>query len=346
MVEENGENYTNVDDATVVLGLPILNGQPAYPEADNLLDEGRSSSLSDIDDGGDELDMASATSALSRQIEADSEAETERLENSPNKNQKHTVNTAPYTKIPSKVAQSTVSQVVEQDPFSDSVVSSPGPSDEDLESDLHSDHSAVYNHEHNGESQIRGGSPKKRKHLAIENGSGSEEDPNEPRRQRRRTESVRSDLEEHSDLGLSREATIEPVGDVLDGQNRLAGTSGVLPDAENLVKPQGVKEARRKHSRIRGHETLKNIVEEGEDPNKVAEPGGVQPHPESDDEERVQGEDEDVEAAARDEEECTTTNLKTFRRADSLQMQRRWQLWTPWPPWRSTSLHCGIGACL
>ncbi len=49
---------------------------------------------------------------------------------------------------------------------------------------------------------------------------------------------------------------------------------------------------------------MRNITEEGEDSDKAAEQVVEGARPESDDEERADGEDEDVEAVARDEEEC------------------------------------------
>jgi hypothetical protein len=319
MFEENGDRIANLDNALDALSPPISNGHPQYVDAGDQLDEGRSSSLSDLDDGADEVDMVSAISVLSRQIEADSEAETERLEISPNKLQNHKdveIGMATYMKSPSKLAQSAVPQAREQEPFSDSVVSSPGPSDEDLESEMRSEHSGASDDEDNIDRQIRASSPRKRKRLDTEDDSGSADDADEARRQRRRTQSARSDIEEQSELGVSREATIEPIGVAPEDQNAFEVTSNVIQDAQDILKSKSSKAARVKHGKVKGRESLKNIVEEREGPDTITESGANEARPDTDDEERGEGEDEDVEAAARDEEECKVAIPQTLRSAD------------------------------
>jgi hypothetical protein len=351
MGEGAGESLMQLDHAkapaTEELGQSMAKVLPEYSQSADLLDEGRSSSLSDLEDGIDDVDMLSADSALSRQIEADSEAETERLENSPNKRQNHKdveIESMGCTKSPSKLDQSHLPPVVEQEPFSDSAVSSPGPSDEDIESEPRSDLSAVSDNRDSIGEQTRRNSPKKRKHLDMEDESGSEVEAETARRQRRRTQSVRSDPEAPSELGLSREATIEPLGDVPDHEAALEGTSNVLRNAQKILNSKSSKDAKGKHGKMRGRESLKNIIEERVDHDHAAGLGTGQAPPESDGEERVEGEDEDVEAAARDEEECKMADSQTLRHADDTQMQRRWQLWIPWPRWRNTSLLCEIGS--
>jgi hypothetical protein len=319
MVEENGDRIANLDNALDAPSPPISDGHPRYADAGDLLDEGRSSSLSDLEDGADEVDMVSAISVLSRQIEADSEAETERLEISPNKLQNHKdveIDMATYMKSPSKLAQSAVPQAGEQEPFSDSIVSSPGPSDEDLESEMRSEHSAASDNEDNIDGQIRASSPRKRKRLDMEDDSGSVDDADEARRQRRRTQSVRSDIEEQSELGVSREATIEPIGVAPEDQNAFGVTSNVVRDAQDILKLKSSKAARADHGKVKGRESLKNIVEEREGPDTIADSGANDARPDTDDEERGEGEDEDVEAAARDEEECKVAIPQTLRSAD------------------------------
>jgi hypothetical protein len=321
MVEGNGDRIANLDNALDALSPAISNGHPQYVDAGDLLDEGRSSSLSDLEDGADEVDMVSAISVLSRQIEADSEAETERLEISPKKLQNHKdveIGMATYKKSPSKLVQSAVPQAGEQEPFSDSIVSSPGPSDEDLESEMRSEHSAASDNEDNIDRQIRARSPRKRKRLDMEDDSGSADDADEARRQRRRTQSVRSDIEEQSELGVSREATIEPIGVAPEDQNAFEVTSNVIRDAQNILKSKSSKAARVKHGKVKGRESLKNIVEEREGPDTIAASGANETRPGTDDEERGEGEgeDEDVEAAARDEEECKVAIPQTLRSTD------------------------------
>lgn len=307
MAEDNVEVMAHLSNGTNTLSPVVGNGQLEYSEAGDILDEGRSSSLSDLDDGAEEIDLVSANTALSRQIEADSEAETERLENSPNKNQNHTdigTVTAMYTNSPSKLAQTTVPQAGEQETFSDSVISSPGPSDEDLESEMRSEHSAASDNEDNVDTHIQQSSPKKRKHLDLEGESGSEDAAEDSRRRRRRTQSVRSDAEEQSEMGLSREATIEPTNSMPNDQDVPGATANIIRNAPNTSASQHSKATKGKHGKAKGRETLKNILEEGEDPDKLAEPGADGARPETDEEERAEGEDEDVEAVARDEEEC------------------------------------------
>lgn len=322
---------------------PTANGEPKFAEAAQPLDEDRSSSLSDLEDAADEVELVSAPPALSRQIEAESEAETERLENSPIKGQiqKHSeTHAAAYTQSPNKLAQSEIIQVVEQETFSDSVVSSPGPSEDDLESEIRSEHSAASD---KLDTHVRNGSYKKRKHQDIEDDTTGE-DAGEARRHRKRAQSVRSDAEQ-SELGLSREATIEPIGEIRDHQGVLEGTSNMPRSAQNITKSRSTRAAKGKHGKGKSRETLKNIAEEREDSDKVAELGADEARIETDDEEHAEGEDEDVEAAARDDEECKVPKLQPSKLADAQQTRRRWQPWTPWPPWRSTSLLCEIGSC-
>lgn len=320
MVEGHGEESTQLDNMIEALGQPIPNEQPEYADTGDPLDEGRSSSLSDLEDGVDEVDLVLGHPAVLRHIEADSEAETERLENSPNKNLNRNgivIGDLSYTQNPSKLAQPVMPQAAEQELFSDSGVSSPGPSDEDLESELRSENTAASDNAGGVDAaQIRGSSPRKRKHLEMEDDSGSEADAEEMRRQRRRTESVKSDADEQTELGLSREATIEPMDEVPNDQDLQEDTSNVLRNAHDHLKSQGLTGPNAKHDVLRGRGTLKDIAEEGEHLGKVAELGVDETRHGSDEEDRVEGEDEDVEAVARDEEECRFTALQIMNDAD------------------------------
>lgn len=308
MAEENGGNVSDLKHEGAATSPPLFAGPPEYTDPVGFRDDGRSSSLSELEDGADEVDFVSTNSLLSKQLEADSEAETERLENSPYKNEKpsHVERAAiTFSTSPSKLAQSVVAQVAELETFSDSAVSSPGPSDEDLAIELRSERSAATDDEENLRAPFRNTSPRKRKHLDLEHGSGSENGAEEIRHRRRRTQSVRSDAEEQSEIGLSREATIEPVDDMPDDQRVLDGTSDLLRNTEGPLNSKGSKAYSGKHgkkSKVR--DILRNIAEEGEDSDKVAEQTVEGARPESDDEERADGEDEDAEAVARDEEEC------------------------------------------
>jgi hypothetical protein len=279
MGESSTEDLSRLDHTTATaieeLGQSIPNDQLEYTPAD-LLDEGRSSSLSDLEDGMDDVDMLSAASTLSRQIEADSEAETERLENSPNKHQNHKdvdINSMRGTDNPSKLNQPHPQPVPEQEPFSDSAVSSPGLSEEDADSEPRSNHSAVSDNRNSTGEDPRRCSPKKRKHLDIGDESGSEVEAEAGRRQRRRTQSVRSDVGGQSELDLSREATIEPIGDVPDHAAALEATSDILRNAQKIPNSKGSQDTKGKHGKMRIRESLKNIIEEKVDHDHPAGSG-------------------------------------------------------------------------
>lgn len=306
MVEDNVEGNSRPRGATDEQNRFISNADAEHSGAGDILDEVRSSSLSDLEDGADELEMVSANSVLSRPIEVDSEAETERLENSPNKVRNHKeveVNGLIFTKSPSKLAQSVVPNTEVQENSSDSVVSSPNPSDDDLDSEIPSEPSMVSDNEDKVDGHGRDILSKKRKHHELEDDSASDDGAQDSRRRRIRTQSVISDAEEQPQPALSREATMDSTGDAPSNQDPPDSTSAGHQNVQPVLNSKGLKAAKRKHSKGRGQENLKNIVEEGEAPDRVPEPGADDVPPASDDE-RPQGEDEDVEAAARDEEEC------------------------------------------
>lgn len=332
MAEEKEQESTYLEKSGDALLPPISNGQLDHAQVRDLLDDTRSSSLSELEDGTDEVEMASANPVLARQLEADSEAETERLEISPHKNQIHNdieTETLPFTHSPSKLVESTVPQVPDNVPYSDSVVSSPGPSDEELENEMRPERSATSDDGDNNDEGVPDGSPRKRKHTDIEDDSSSN-DEDETRRRRRRTQSVRSDVEEESELGLSREPTVEPLLDMPEGQDGLEGTSRTITNTPNILKPKASKAAKATHSKGKAPEILNNILEEGEDAEKPTQQVADEARPESDDEERAEGEDEDVEAVARDEEECMFICFRVLTYANDLQMQRKWRRWSLW----------------
>jgi hypothetical protein len=307
MVEDGGESFKNLDVMRHTSSPPISHNQPEHAKGGDLLDEGRSSSLSELGDGPDEVDMVSADSGLSRQIEADSEAETERLENSPQNDANHKdIDAGPrwFAKSPTKSAQSVAPPVPNHEAYSDSAVSSPGLSDEDLESEMRSGHHATADNDHDILDGVRYGSPRKRKHLDLEDNSGHDDEVEEGRHRRRRTQSVVSDAEEQSELGMSREATIEPTGEVADDQVMPEGTSNTFRDAQEIHRLKNSKAASRHNGKGKSREILEEIVEEGEDHDKAAGQEADEASPGSADEDRADGEDEDAEAAARNEEEC------------------------------------------
>lgn len=347
MVAENEEASEPVGTMKDEPSPPVPNGCTVYVEAGDLLDEGRSSSLSELEDVAEEVDMVSADSVFLKHLEGDSEAETERLEISPHKDQGHKIletGKVPFVSSPSKLAQSAVPQVIEQEEFSDSAVSSPGPSDEELDSDLPSIHSAGSENEEDMNANIAEIAPRKRKHSDIVDDSGSNDEAEEDRRRKRRTESIRTDVEEQSDIGSSREPTIEPMDEIQDEQDIPEETTDIRRNTQNTLKTKVPKASKGKNGDVKGREPLKNILEEAEDSGKGVEPGPDDIRAESDEEDRPDGEEEDMEAAARDEEECKYSGFTHLVCAYKPQTQRRWLPWTLWPPWRSTSLCCGIGS--
>lgn len=319
MVDENGQRGTQLENCADVLVPSTVNSQRGYAEAGYILDEDRSSSLSDLEDGADEGDMVSAPSALSRQIEADSEAETERLEISPKKNQDHKhseLNAASHNHSSGILVRSEMLQAAEQEIFSDSIVSSPGSSEEDPEMEMRSEHSTALD---KLDAHVLNGSFKKRKRQDIEDDT-SGDDAEEARRHRKRTQSIRSDVEEHSDLGLSREATMEPMGEMRNDQGNSEGSSSALQSAQNIIKSKSTRAAKGKHGKAKFREAMKNIVEEKQD---SAKPGADEARLQTDDEDHAEGEEDDIEAALRDDEECKVAKLQPLKATDDRQTQRR-----------------------
>ncbi len=86
---------------------PILK-QPTPSPPESIVDDDRSSSLSDIEDGLDNETLESTISAgLKGPTEIDSEAETERIDESPSKSQNQKDIFVSSGPSPSKLAQST-----------------------------------------------------------------------------------------------------------------------------------------------------------------------------------------------------------------------------------------------
>ena len=330
MTEVEAQTSASLDDLAAAAGSSTANTGIEYEDAGDAIDEGRSSSLSELEDGTDEVDMVSAASVISKQLEADSEAETERLENTPHKPIKHTdsdLGRIPFVTSPSKLVNSTILEDSAPGAQSESGVSSPGPSDDDdLESEMRSVHSAVSRNGNDRDLLSRENSLKKRKHADVEQESGTDDDEEENRRRRRRTESVISNADDQSELGLSREPTVEPLEEIPNEQEVLEGASSILRNTQGATS---LKASKGKSTKTKAREPLNNIIEEDEDPAGAADAGPAETRPASEDEGRAEAEDEDAEAATKDEAECKSRiSLQIRRLADGSQWRRRWQQWT------------------
>lgn len=295
----DGPPISPLDGLADVASSIATNGGPSFAGVDDIMDEGRSSSLSELEDATDDVDMVSANSVISKQLEADSEAETERLANTPHKPQKHTdteLGRMPFVASPSKLVNATFP--AEEEGQSDSAVSSPGPSDDEIDSETRSIHSAVSKNEEDRIIPSGESSHLKRKHSDVEDESGTEDEQEEARRQRRRTESVVSEIDDQSEMG-SREPTVEP----------MRGPADEIEEASSVHR-NGAKalptKSKTKKGKGKGRETLNNIIEEDEElRDGHTETNGT--HPVSEDEEQAAPDDEDADAMAKNEEERKLT---------------------------------------
>jgi hypothetical protein len=319
MEEEDIGRTAQLEPAEGALLAAVAESHADGPEKNDLLDDGRSSSLSDLEDGPEELDMISADSGFSRPPDADSEAETERLENSPDKSRKQKyapLGAAAYSQSKTNFAQSIAAQAPKKEAFSDSGVSSPAATEEDVDSEVRSERAAASDDEDARDVRLQSGSPRKRKHFDLDDHSGGEEEVEEARRRRRRTESVRSDVEDQSDLGMSREHTAEPMADITDDQAALEGTPNVFLTGNGPLNPIPKAATRGKISKTNDHEGLEDIAEAHENPDHTTNDDTHHAPIESDDEDPGEGEEEDLEAAARNEEECEISGVDTQGHAD------------------------------
>jgi hypothetical protein len=278
-------------------------------------DDDRSSSLSDPDEG---LDPQTVSGPIRKNIavtDGDSEAETERLEASPNKAAKEeqvTVEFAPLgqTLPESSDVISAIHRQLETERFSDSAISSPGSSDEELLSDATSDHIAgVRNGALDGPRTSQASAGQKRKRTSHDNGSDIDEEQ-DARSRRKRTGSIRSEAERDpstsdddasSNTDLSRAGSQEPMdvnGDPDDDVMADASDEIILarPD-DGLVDSKVGKTTATKAQKSLQEDPDEGIVgQEEEDQGDGPE--------ESDEEDLVEADEvEDAEAIARSEEE-------------------------------------------
>lgn len=289
------------------------------PESD---DDG-SSSLSDIDEG---LPLETISGHVRKKmtvVDADSEAETERLEISPNKSTKEEhvlVDFAPLDKpLPKNSDVIPAIHQMETGRFSDSAISSPGSSDEDLRSDRGLDR-AIDVHDRAtdgpGTSQVSAG--QKRKRAIRENESDMEEEQ-ENRSRRKRTGSIRSDPQRDPSMseddalsdGESSQAGSQDQVDVNEDEDDDAvldtNDDEVLPNTDqsgSLIAASKLGKITTSKARTSLHDGSDVAVVGQEDEDQVDGPE------ESEEEDLVEADEaEDAEAIARNEEERKEVSL-------------------------------------
>jgi hypothetical protein len=276
-------------------------------------DDDRSSSLSDLDEGLDPETVPGPVRKKMAVTDGDSEAETERLETSPNKAGKEEqvmVEFAPLgqTLPESSDVISAIHRQLETERFSDSVISSPESSNEELLSDADSDHIAgARNRALDGPRTSQASAGQKRKRTSHDNGSDIDGEQ-DARSRRKRTGSIRSEAERDpstsdddasSNTDLSRAGSQEPM-DVNGDPDDDAAVSDEIVLAGTDDRP-----AESKIGKTTASKTRKSLQEDPDEGivGQEEEDQGEGPE-ESDEEDLVEADEvEDAEAIARSEEE-------------------------------------------
>lgn len=278
-------------------------------------DDDRSSSLSDLDDGLDPETVSGSVRKKMAVTDGDSEAETERLETSPNKAAKEEqvmVEFAPLgqTLPESSDVISVIHRQLETERFSDSAISSPGSSDEESLSDAASDHIAgVRNRALDGPRTSQASAGQKRKRTSHDNGSDIDGEQ-DARSRRKRTGSIRSEAERDpstsdddasSNTDLSRAGSQEPMD--VNGDPDDDATADASDEIILAVTDHGPVES--KVGKITTSKTRKPLEEDPDEEIVVQEEEDQGEGPEESDEEDLVEADEveDAEAIARSEEE-------------------------------------------
>lgn len=257
------------------------------------MDDGRSSSLSDLDDVSENAPSDYEPSKAEKPpLENDSEAETERLEESPNNGRlKNNIVLSATGPSPSKLAQSTTYDDVEEDeePTVDDSPSKPRPRNNGIpptaEDALDAEDSAL---SENGS--------KKRKRPESGDEAGSDLGEDEPLKKRRA--SIKSELSEPPAEGtlLSPEPAEEP-----SKTNEDRTPAEDVPESDLPVAPAKAKKGKKAKRRTRKGRDADEETEAG-----AAEvEGGADDHPPEDEDAAERGEEpDDAETSAKHEEEC------------------------------------------
>lgn len=271
----------------------ITNGDQDLLLDDSLMDDGRSSSLSDIDDvlDNEPSDYEESPKPEKLAAENDSEAETERIEDSPNHFRRTNIVVSSYGPSPSKLAQSTTyDDAVDGD---DQIEDSPSKPRSKPNGILESAEDILGLED----STLSEGTGKKRKRpesgADVEGGTGDEGEPSQKRRG-----SVKSELSDPpaDDSALSP----EPIEEVIKA-NEEDNPADDLPESDLPTAP--VKNRKGKKGKRKGRKT-RDTADDDMDSGAL-ETGAEGPVDDGDDENIERGEDaDDGEAAAKLEEEC------------------------------------------
>jgi hypothetical protein len=303
--------------------LSMANVQRFSAETSPESDDDRSSSLSDLDEGLDAETISGTARKKMTVADGDSEAETERLDISPNKTTKEEQALANFAPLDQPLPESSdvISAIhqMETERFSDSAISSPGSSDEDILSDVGSDRvTGIRDRAFNGSGTSHVSAGQKRKRAIQENESDIDGEQ-ENRSRRKRTGSIRSDAEHDpsisdddasSDGELSRAGSQDPMDvneDPDDDAMMDANDDDILPRTNQTGKMMTASKTG-KVAAPRGQDSLH------EDPEGAIvgqeEEDQVEGPEESDEEDLVEADEaEDAEAIARSEEERKEANL-------------------------------------
>ena len=270
----------------------ITNGEQNLPFA---MDDDRSSSLSEIDDVSEnEPSDYEPAKPEKPTLENDSEAETERLEESPNNvrlKRDIVVSAGGYEPSPSKLAQSTTYDDVdeEDEPVADDSPSKPRSKNsipEVAEESLAADDAT------GSDSASR-----KRKRLGSVDDTGADFGEDEPLKKRRG--SVKSELSDPPPDGspLSPEPEPEPAEEIPKHIQDLTPAEEIPePDLPTVpVKTKKGKKGKRRTRRARDAD---------EEVEGAAETEGADDHPPDDEDGAEREEPDDAETAAKHEEEC------------------------------------------
>lgn len=277
----------------------MANGERNSFLDDPLMDDGRSSSLSEIDDVSDhELSDFEDSPKPDRQLENDSEAETERIEDSPHNIRKRDIvlSAGSAGPSPSKLHQSTtLADVDDEEPMADD-------SPTKMRRLSHNNGISADNTELE-DVELPDSIGKKRKRAEAGDDTGTEMDE-EPLKKRRN--SIKSDLSDpiDDDEPLSPEPLDEPLEDPAT-VNEDDIPADEVPESDLSTAPP--KTTRGEKGKRKGRKPA--------DANEETEHGGVEATAEiaednlGEDEEPVErvGEPDDTEATARAEEECKSS---------------------------------------
>ncbi|OJJ46271.1 hypothetical protein ASPZODRAFT_167262 [Penicilliopsis zonata CBS 506.65] len=283
---------------------------------DSLLDDGRSSSLSEIDDVSDDepsdYEPVQLDKPTSEPPENDSEAETERIEDSPNKLRPRKdiiVSAGGYGASPSKLAQSTTYDDVDED---DEQAVDDSPSK--LRRSSKNDDVVESTEDPHDDSNLSELLRKKRKRL--EPGEDTETDPDEEEPLKKRRASVKSDLSEPladlDEIPLSPDPA-ETLSKVNEGETPVEDT---MEDELPVVAPKSkkAKKGKRKARRVRDLDEDSELGASGE----AATEGGVDDQLLDEDDAAERGEEvDDAEALAKLEEEFSQQHSALSRGAVS-----------------------------